>query len=241
MKNVYHNSTAQRLAQDMMAVGKATSTNGSSYRIVTVSSLRDLLPDRSITDRLVQKYLSTFETTYRILHIPTFQNAYERYWDVDKPGSTEMDAVVLSILACTICICTNGSPQYSRNGSTLHTQAVLWMKACEAWLRRQSSKHRTLASLQVRCLRLLALAATSHKAKDYYHEVQAHMGIMISCGMHRDPVHFGDRCSTFEGEMRRRLWATSVSNLFAQDNVRTMLIRTTYSGGDRTTSIHRQR
>ncbi|CAN9212982.1 unnamed protein product [Alternaria alternata] len=93
MKNVYHNSTAQRLAQDMMAVGKATSTNGSSYRIVTVSSLRDLLPDRSITDRLVQKYLSTFETTYRILHIPTFQNAYERYWDVDKPDSTEMDAV----------------------------------------------------------------------------------------------------------------------------------------------------
>ncbi|KAF7672800.1 hypothetical protein GT037_009301 [Alternaria burnsii] len=101
MKNVYHNSTAQRLAQDMMAVGKATSANGSSYRIVSVSSLRDLLPDRSITDRLVQKYLSTFETTYRILHIPTFQNAYEQYWDVEKPGSGEMDAVVLSMLACT--------------------------------------------------------------------------------------------------------------------------------------------
>lgn len=224
MKNVYHNSTAQRLAQDMMAVGKTSSRDTLSYRIVTVSNLRDLLPDRSTTDRLIQKYLNTFETTYRILHIPTFQDAYERYWDDEKPGITDMDAIVLSILACTICISTNGSPHYSRNGSTLHTQAVLWIKACEAWLRRQSSKHRTLASLQVRCLRLLALAATSHKAKDYYHEVQAHIGIMISCGMHRDPVHFGDRCSPFEGEMRRRLWATSVSRLHEQEDTRTMLI-----------------
>jgi hypothetical protein len=217
MKSVFHNSTAQRLAQDMMSVGKRTRVDVSSYNVVSVSNLRDLLPDRSTTDRLVQKYLDTFETTYRIVHIPTFQEAYERYWDVENLDIADMDAVVLSILACTICVTTNESPQYSRNGSTLHTQAVLWIKACEAWIRRQSSKHRTLASLQVRCLRLLALSATSHKAKDYYHEVQAHIGLMISCGMHRDPAHFGGRCSTFEGEMRRRLWATSVSTSHAQN------------------------
>jgi hypothetical protein len=216
MKSVYHNSTAQRLVQDMMSVGKTSSADKPSYNVLSVSNLRNLLPDRPTTDRLVQKYFSSFETTYRILHIPTFQEIYERYWDIERPDITDMDAVLLSILACTICISTNESPQYSRNGSTLHTQAVLWIKACEAWLRRQSSKHGTLASLQVRCLRLLALSATLHKAKDYYHEVQAHMGIMISCGMHRDPVYFGDRCSTFEGEMRRRLWATSVSTSFGQ-------------------------
>ncbi|KAG9195951.1 hypothetical protein G6011_01072 [Alternaria panax] len=94
MKGVYHNSTAQRLAQDMMSVGKRTSADISPYNIVSVSSLRDLLPDRPTTDRLVQKYFSTFETTYRILHIPTFQEAYERYWDVAKPGFADMDAIV---------------------------------------------------------------------------------------------------------------------------------------------------
>ncbi|CAG5188144.1 uncharacterized protein ALTATR162_LOCUS11884 [Alternaria atra] len=102
MKSVFHNSTAQRLAQDMMSVGKRARVDVSAYNVVSVSNLRDLLPDRSTTDRLVQKYLDTFETTYRIVHIPTFQEAYERYWDVENPDIADMDAVVLSILAYTM-------------------------------------------------------------------------------------------------------------------------------------------
>jgi hypothetical protein len=181
----------------------------SSYRVLSIPDLRSLLPDRSTADQLVTEYLVTFETTYRILHIPTFKSSYESYWDLDTCSNGDMDALILAILACTACTSNRSSPRYNHTGSTFHSQAVIWIKACEAWLRRQSSKHKTLTSLQVRCLRLIALRATSHKAKDYYQEVQAHMAIMLSCGMHRDPVHFGDRCSAFEGEMRRRLWATS--------------------------------
>ena len=211
MKTVYHHSTAQRLAQDMQEVENRARTTQSRCRVQTITSLRSLLPDRSTTDRLVRKYLHTFETTYRVVHVPSFQQAYERYWDLDDSDVTDMDALVLAILACTICTSALESPRYDYSGSTLHKTAVRYIKACEAWLRRQSSKHRTLVSLQVRCLRLLALSTASYKAKDYFQEVRAHISLMISCGMHRDPVHLGDRCSVFDGEMRRRLWATSVS------------------------------
>ncbi|KAF1942115.1 hypothetical protein EJ02DRAFT_346248 [Clathrospora elynae] len=210
MKSVYHNSTAQRLAQDMKHFENRSLMLRPSYRASSFPNLRSLLPDRSTANQLVRRYLDTFETTYRIVHIPSFETAYQSYWDSDRQDDADMDALVLAILACTICTSTHNNPRYNHQGSTFHSKAIFWIKACEAWLKRQSSKHKTLGSLQVRCLRLLALSATSHKAKDYYQEIQAHMAIMKSIGMHRDPVHFGSRCSAFESEMRRRLWATSM-------------------------------
>lgn len=210
MKGIYQNSTAQRLAQDMKALEGRAQTMRSSYRVLSIPSLRSLLPDRATTDTLIRQYLDTFETTYRILHVPSFETAYENYWDPRRAADVDLDALVLAVLACTICISNHDSPRYNHNGSTLHSKAVTWIKACEAWLKRHSNKHRTLASLQVRCLRLLALSASSHKMKEYYQEVQAHMAFMRSSGLHRDPCIIGPRCSVFVGEMRRRLWATSM-------------------------------
>ena len=64
--------------------------------------------------------------------------------------------------------------------------------------------------MQVRLLRLLALSTTCFKTKEYYQEVQAQLAFMVSSGMHRDAGILGSRCSIFEAEMRRRLWATAM-------------------------------
>lgn len=210
MKTAYTDSTARRLSQDIKASEDRARSMRPNNRVLSVSSLRSLLPDRASVEILLNKYFSTFETTFRILHVPSFNAALENYWSNHEVADTEMDAVVLAILACTICTTTHQLPRYNHKGSTFHTKATIWIKACEAWLRRQSSKHRSLASLQVRCLRLLALATASLKVKEYYQEVQAHLALMRSCGMHRDPSVFGSRCNTFEAEMRRRLWATTM-------------------------------
>lgn len=34
--------------------------------------LEDMVPPRNVADQLLQLYLETFETTYRVLHVPTF-------------------------------------------------------------------------------------------------------------------------------------------------------------------------
>lgn len=210
MRDIYQNSTARRLAQDMKAFEERARSDKSSYRVLSITSLRDLFPDRAIVDVLIRTYLNTFEKTFRIVHVPSFQAAYNCYWDLEQKDGMDMDALIIAIMACTLCISNHESPRYCHNGSTFHIKAVLWIKACETWLKRLSNKHRTLTSIQVRCLRLLALSVTSHKRKEYYQEVQAHLGLMRASGMHRDPAIAGKRCSPFEGEMRRRLWATSV-------------------------------
>lgn len=147
-----------------------------------VPSLRSLLPDRETVDKVIETYFATFETTYRVLHAPTFWTAYAEYWDGAHEVNSETDAIVLAILACTMCTSTHETPRYNADGSTFRSQAVVWIKACEAWLERQSNKHRSLASVQVRLLRLLALSTTCLKTKEYYQEVQGVMAFMISSG-----------------------------------------------------------
>lgn len=194
----------------MKAFEDRTLIKKSSRHMLSVSDLRTLLPERTTVDILVQKYILTFETTYRILHIPSFEAAYKDYWTPGRAPDVDMDILVLAVLACMVCVSTHENPRYCHNGSTFHNDAVIWIKTCEAWIKQQSNKNRTLQLIQVRCLRILALSATSHKEKGYYQEVQAHMGYMRSCGMHRDPSLIGGRCTPFEGEMRRRMWATSM-------------------------------
>ncbi|KAH5645189.1 hypothetical protein HBI51_111440 [Parastagonospora nodorum] len=210
MKSAYSESTARRLSQDMKASEDRARQMQQHQRIFNASSLRSLFPERRTVDLLLKKYFDTFESTLRIIHVPTFKKAYEQYWDSGATTDTDMDAIILAILACTICTATHTTPRYNHAGSTFHSKGVLWIRALEAWLKRQSNKRRSLATLQVRCLRLLALATTRSKVKEYYQEVQTHVAIMRSGGMHRDPSIFGTWCSAFEGEMRRRLWATTM-------------------------------
>jgi hypothetical protein len=154
--------------------------------------------------------METFETTYRILHIPTFWADYATFWDSPSGSNADMEALLLAILACVLCTSTHDNTRYDANGSTFRSKAIIWIKVIEAWLKRQSNKHRTLATLQTRTLRLLALMTTCLKTKEFYQETQAHLAFMRSAGMHRDPSVLGHRCSVFDGEMRRRLWATSM-------------------------------
>lgn len=42
--------------------------------------LDEMVPSRKVADQLLRLYLDTFETTFRVLHIPTFLQQYKNYW-----------------------------------------------------------------------------------------------------------------------------------------------------------------
>jgi hypothetical protein len=140
---------ARRLSQDMKASEDQARLLRPHHRVLHVPNLRSLLPDRQTVDILLQKYFDTFETTLRIVHRPTFNAAYKTYWDVERATNSELDAMILAILACTACTSTHTSPRYNHSGSTFHSKAVVWIRALDVWLKRQSNKRRSLATLQV--------------------------------------------------------------------------------------------
>ena len=210
MKDVYVNSTLDQLTDEIKTLEDRARSKEVTNRVLSVRHLRSLLPSSITIDLLVKKYLETFETTYRVLHVPTFWNDYQRFCDSPSDSNSDMEALILAVLACVLCTSTHDNTKYNPNGSIFRSKAIVWIKACETWLKRQSNKHKTMVTIQVRTLRILALMTTCMKTKEIYQETQAHMAFMRASGFHRDPSILSSRCSVFEGEMRRRLWATAV-------------------------------
>ena len=61
--------------------------------------LDEMVPERGVVDKLLDLYLSTFETTYRILHIPTFLQQYEDYWMGPQNADMAFLAKLLALMA----------------------------------------------------------------------------------------------------------------------------------------------
>ncbi|KAL3960375.1 hypothetical protein ACCO45_005492 [Purpureocillium lilacinum] len=62
--------------------------------------MTDILPKKTVCDRLVASYIDTSETIYRILHLPTFSEQYELYWE-GKLQSESFLPKLLSVLQTT--------------------------------------------------------------------------------------------------------------------------------------------
>lgn len=124
-----------------------------------------------------------------------------------------MGAFVTSILACPICTSTGENTQCNRNGSTLHKQLVLWIKA---WLSEQGSKYRIQASPRTKCLHLLSVSAASHEPEDYNGQSQMLASITLCYGTHTRRVYVDNRCSVPGGEVQGRLKAALVSTGIVQ-------------------------
>ncbi|KAF2811596.1 uncharacterized protein BDZ99DRAFT_414077 [Mytilinidion resinicola] len=210
MKEIYPNSTLQRLQRDCRALEARVNQNASAWTTPPYAKLLELIPSRSQADRLCKLYFDTFETTYRILHAPTFWARYAAFWDDPDGTLPEFLVVLLLLMACVLCTSPEEPIRFTPNGSWCREQATTWIHACDAWVRAQSNKHRTLATYQIRILRVIAASVNCLKTKEYYVQAEGLLIYMKSAGMHRNPSLLVGRCTPFEAEMRRRMWATTM-------------------------------
>lgn len=158
------------------------------------------LPTKDIVDDLVDCYLRTIETVYRILHIPTFRRNYEALWLSD----TTPDMGFLIQLKLVLAI---GAATYDDTFS-LRISATRWIYEAQTWLSEPKLKARLgIQSLQTDLLLLFAREATGIGEDTVWIAVGSLFRTAIHMGLHRDPQHLPKR-TAFISEMRRRLWNT---------------------------------
>jgi len=158
------------------------------------------IPDRFVADRLVDGYLRTFETVYRVLHVPTFQADYERYWE--GPNAADQAFVVLMQLCMAIGACF-----YDDNHS-LRAQATAWIYEARFWLLLPPEKARlTITGLQIMCLLQIARQTAGVSGGITWISAGALLRAAVSMGLHHDPKNLV-RMPLQHAETRRRLWAT---------------------------------
>ncbi|KAI5460192.1 C6 zinc finger domain protein [Mariannaea sp. PMI_226] len=174
-----------------------------------LSSSIDLLtpPTREVCDTMAKLYFDSFESTYRILHAPSFWDDYQKYWDHPESATPDLRLTVLLVIGIGSSLFDHGSPEASlRNAELVHH----WIYAAEVWLAGPLEKDCiSLPGLQVYCLTILARQIFSMGGDTVWVSMGSLIHRAMQVGLHRDPKHLPSRSVTvLQAEVRRRLWAT---------------------------------
>ena len=157
-------------------------------------------PSKNTSDALVDGYIRTFETVYRILHIPTFKRDYESLWE--RPSSMAGALVIKTQLCLAIGACL-----YDDTFS-FRSHALQWIREAESWLDSSHGSQTAISSVQIMCLLVLALQNVQTSSSE---RTSSRCGALLRSAMvidlHRDPAKLPPM-SVAEAEIRRRLWTT---------------------------------
>lgn len=173
----------------------------------------DYVPSKKISDQLVQAYLRTFESVYRVLHIPSFLQEYSRYWN--HPRSANHDFVIKLLLVMAIGI---GFSSDHNEPTSLRSSSLQWINTAQSWLNSPFEKPRiNVSGLQIHCLLLFARQMNAVGGGLIWISAGSLLNTAMHMGLHIDPAH-SPKMSFFDAEMRRRLWA-SVLEIVVQSSM----------------------
>lgn len=168
------------------------------------------LPQRSVIETQAVIYFQTWETSYKILHQPSFWDEYGQFWEHShtSENSTSFAVILLLIVASTKCV--NHRTDVFIADTTVDRQAAAELiDICDAWIAQQPRKRPTLTFFQVHCLSLLAKRANCVRVKQDWVNSGDLVRLAIASGMHRDPTLLATgKISDLNKEMKKRLWAT---------------------------------
>lgn len=171
-------------------------------------SLVSLVPEQSRADVVVQEYFGTLETTYRVLHAPTFFRQYKKFWMSAKDSSPAFVVQLLLVCASVNSAVPGGTVGFVGRSSLNRDVSLKWIGVCATWLDLQSQKHVTLEVFQIRVLLMIAQRLNCVKIKREWTVAGQLLRQAMSMGMHREPTCLSKDISVFDQEMRRRLWCT---------------------------------
>ncbi|KIW12487.1 hypothetical protein PV08_09764 [Exophiala spinifera] len=158
---------------------------------------------RDTSDLMANLYLSKFETSFRILHVPSFLAEYDQYWTNPSAAPADLKLKVQLVIAI------GSSISHKRSASAeIRSMASHWIYAAQNWLAGPLEKDRfSISGLQVHCLLILARQILCVAGDLIWVSMGTLLRTAMQMGLHRDPDNFPKMC-ILQAEIRRRLWAT---------------------------------
>ncbi|KAK7966265.1 uncharacterized protein PG986_000542 [Apiospora aurea] len=125
------------------------------------------LPPQETTDTMVNLYFAAFESTHRILHIPSFWQDYRAFWDSPESVPPDLRLKVLLVMSIGSSLYDRGSTEATLRNSELAHQYIF---DAESWLAGPLEKDRIgITGLQIQCLTILARQIFSIGGDTRYH------------------------------------------------------------------------
>ncbi|KAI0164619.1 hypothetical protein GGR57DRAFT_205424 [Xylariaceae sp. FL1272] len=160
------------------------------------------IPSKDVADKLVDAYLRTFESVFRVVHVPTFRREYEQYWVTPDTARTHF-VILLQLIMCI------GATVYDTKFS-LRKSAIQWVMEAQYWLLSIPAKGKlTIAGIQIMILIALARGTAAVGGDLVWIHVGSLLRSAMYMGLHRDPSRLPPM-SRLDAEIRRRLWNTII-------------------------------
>ncbi|KAK7926873.1 hypothetical protein PG985_003871 [Apiospora marii] len=160
------------------------------------------VPPRDVADQLVDGYLRTFETVYRILHVLSFKAEYEKYWT--SPASVSQAFVIQLQL-----VMAAGAGVYD-DAHSMRKPAIAWVYEALCWLITPPMKSKlTITGIQNMLLLHFAREVAGVSGDLTWISMGSIYRSAVAMGLHRDPKRLPNM-SRADAEIRRRLWNTTL-------------------------------
>ncbi|KAF4626513.1 hypothetical protein G7Y89_g11640 [Cudoniella acicularis] len=176
-----------------------------------------LLPEDSVIDVLVHRYVSDLENVLRVLHIPTFIKQCDEVKNLRRSGTSTLpphlpEAIVAQLLAVVVITSrlNDSNDVVSAPIRISEDQITTSIYLLQKWLDTTKGKQRiNLPVLRAQTLLLIARSANSTSMPELWNYSGILVRVAMIMGLHRDPEQLVEM-SKFEKEQRRKIWRTIV-------------------------------
>lgn len=168
--------------------------------------MADILPNKTICDRLLDAYVTMSEGLYRVVHVPSFRAEYEAFWQQQRGVSDAFLPRLMCMLSLGARFETDKRGLSHDRSDGIHAPTACTL--ARAWLDGLRGKQLVdMDTLQCEVLLLHASRMMSSKNQDSWMQLGSIVRMAMIMGLHRDPDEF-PQIRPFYAELRRRLWYT---------------------------------
>jgi hypothetical protein len=181
------------------------------------SEMLQALPDDTMIDALLLRYVSNLENVMRIVHIPSFRMAC---WEIKvmrqsqiskRPVLANVPEAALPQLLAAMVIASRLNDFHQPGAQQLpETLVSQYLDMIQDWLGSLKGKQRiTLSVIQAETLLLIAKTVKTVPAPQLWKDSGSLIRVAMIMGLHRDPISLA-AMSLFEKIQRRKIWQTIV-------------------------------
>ncbi|GAW12551.1 hypothetical protein ANO14919_019210 [Xylariales sp. No.14919] len=171
-----------------------------------------LLPDKSIMDRLMNRYFNSNSPSQHIIHIPTFTKQYNEFLKNRHEADVHWIATLFMILALGIFFSSFQSPhELVVDTSTPAMDRFRQYRGACGW----ALIYGKYSQPGPFTLQAMVLYAEADFLVNRVSQINCYLlcstliRLMLKMGLHRDPSKL-PRITPYQGEMRRRMWNLAV-------------------------------